>query len=91
MGRISIDVTDEQHQRLKALAALKGKSMKQLVLESTLGGEDPEWLAFIAILEERIRRHETNPGPSRPVEEIFEEARQMHRDGRRPSPRGKPF
>ena len=34
--RLSIDVTLEQHQHLKALSALKGQSLKQYVLERTL-------------------------------------------------------
>ena len=33
MGRLTIDVTDEQHQSLKALAALQGKTIKQYALE----------------------------------------------------------
>lgn len=33
MSRLTIDVTDQQHQALKALAALEGKSIKQYALE----------------------------------------------------------
>ena len=33
MSRISIEVTPEQHKRLKASAALAGKSIKEYVLE----------------------------------------------------------
>jgi len=36
MSRISIDVTVEQHNQLKAVAALAGKSLKEYVLEKTL-------------------------------------------------------
>ena len=32
MSRISIDVTDSEHKKLKALAALKGRSIKDYVL-----------------------------------------------------------
>lgn len=39
MSRLSIELTPQQHQRLKAMAALQGKSIKQYVLERTL----PEW------------------------------------------------
>ncbi|MGO8698445.1 MAG: hypothetical protein ACLQVY_12080 [Limisphaerales bacterium] len=38
MRRISIDVTFEEHKKLKAMAALRGKSIKDYVLERTLGG-----------------------------------------------------
>ena len=34
--RLSIDVTTEQHQHLKALAVLQGQSIKEYVLERTL-------------------------------------------------------
>ncbi|MCC7183490.1 MAG: hypothetical protein IT509_07965 [Rhodocyclaceae bacterium] len=33
MSRLTIDVTDQQHQTLKALAALEGKSIKQYALD----------------------------------------------------------
>lgn len=37
MPRLSIDITPEEHQKLKAIAALKGESIKQYVLKRTLG------------------------------------------------------
>lgn len=33
MSRLTIDVTEQQHQALKALAALEGKTIKQYALE----------------------------------------------------------
>ncbi len=36
MSRLSIELTAEQHQRLKAMAALQGKTIKEYVLERTL-------------------------------------------------------
>ncbi len=36
MRRLSIEVTPEQHQRLKAVAALHGKTLKDYVLERAL-------------------------------------------------------
>jgi hypothetical protein len=36
MSRLSIEVTPEQHQRLKAIAALHGKTIKEYVLERAL-------------------------------------------------------
>ncbi|MBA4207724.1 MAG: antitoxin, partial [Polymorphum sp.] len=32
MSRLTIDLTDKQHQSLKALAALQGKTIKQYAL-----------------------------------------------------------
>lgn len=77
MSRISIDVTPKEHQKLKALAALQGKSIKEYVLERTLGedssGQDA--LAELeAILDERIREAEAGGISKRTVEEIFREA-----------------
>ena len=36
MSRLSIELTQEQHQRLKAMAALHGKSIKNYVLDRSL-------------------------------------------------------
>ena len=37
MPRLSIDITPEEHQKLKAIAALKGQTIKDFVLDRTLG------------------------------------------------------
>ena len=37
MPRLSIDITAEEHQKLKAIAALQGQSIKDFVLNRTLG------------------------------------------------------
>jgi len=60
MSRISIDVTSEEHQKLKALAALQGKSIKDYVIERTLGvdGDASQEAALNeleSLLDERIR------------------------------------
>ena len=36
MSRLSIEITPEQHQRLKAMAALSGQTIKAYILERTL-------------------------------------------------------
>lgn len=36
MARLTIEVTDEQHQHIKALAALQGKTIKDYALERLL-------------------------------------------------------
>lgn len=36
MSRISIEVTPEEHQRLKAFAALRGQTIKDYILERAL-------------------------------------------------------
>jgi hypothetical protein len=37
--RLTIDITDQQHQSLKALAALQGKTIKEYALERLLPGD----------------------------------------------------
>lgn len=36
MSRLSIEISERQHQKIKALAALSGKSIKEYILEKTL-------------------------------------------------------
>jgi Antitoxin ParD len=40
MSRLTIDVTAQQHQALKALAALEGKSIRQYALERLLPSDE---------------------------------------------------
>ena len=57
MSRLTIDVTDQQHQTLKALAALEGKTIKQFALERLFpaGPDEQQALeALTSLLEERI-------------------------------------
>ena len=58
MSRISIDVTPEEHQRLKALAALQGMTIKEFVLASTLGAAQSE--AALAELETLLDKRLAN-------------------------------
>lgn len=76
MSRISIDVTEDEHKRLKALAALKGVSLKDYLLESALPhGADEETLAELeAFLDERLRRANAGEISKRTVGEIFAQA-----------------
>ena len=64
MSRISIDVTPEEHQKLKAMAALTGKSIKDYDIKRTLGAEgDPHETTALkeleTLLDERIRSAES--------------------------------
>ena len=80
MSRISIDVTAEEHQRLKALAALQGKSIKEFVLASTLGAQNDGALAqdlaeLEAILDKRLQTARAGGGSQRTVKEIVEQVK----------------
>lgn len=46
MSRLTIDMTDQQHQSLKALAALEGKTIKQYALERLFPGDAEAALAW---------------------------------------------
>ncbi len=48
LSRISTDVTPEEHQRLKAVAAQKGQSIEGYVRERTLG-EYPQRLPWTSL------------------------------------------
>ena len=57
MSRLTIDMTDQQHQRLKAMAALQGKTIKQYALERLLPGEpnaDQAWQELKTVMATRI-------------------------------------
>jgi hypothetical protein len=57
MGRLTIDISDQQHQSLKALAALQGKSIKQYAIERLFpreGEEDQAWQDLKALVAQRV-------------------------------------
>lgn len=64
MPRLSIDISPEDHQKLKAIAALKGQSIKDYVLGRALGDtpalagmrEDQALMALANFLEPRIEQ-----------------------------------
>ena len=75
--RLSIEVTPEQHQRLKAVAALRGKSIKDYVLDRVLPevpapDEDEALRQLETFLEPRIKAAQDET-VNKSVEQIFEE------------------
>jgi hypothetical protein len=69
MSRLTIDVTETQHQSLKALAALEGKTLRQYALERLFPAapteEEAALRALKTLLAERIaeaRRGELTEG-----------------------------
>lgn len=81
MSRISIDVTTDEHNRLKAIAALQGQSIKEFVLSRTLsdqvGDDENEALRELeAMLSTRIQRAETEGASNRTVEDIFKSVKE---------------
>ncbi len=76
MSRLSIDLTPEQHQKIKAVAALQGKSIKEYVLAQILPTSSDENMALSELemlLDERIKSAKAGKISKKSVEEIFQE------------------
>lgn len=57
MSRLTIDMTDQQHQSLKAMAALQGKTIRQYAIERLFPGDasgNQAWQELKALLGQRI-------------------------------------
>ncbi|MGD8911635.1 MAG: DUF1778 domain-containing protein [Candidatus Thiodiazotropha sp.] len=76
--RLSIEVTQEQHKRLKAAAALQGKSIKDYVLERTLPGleEQTALQDLEAFLKPRIDAAKKGQFSTESIDTIFNEVEQ---------------
>ncbi len=83
MSRLSIEVTSEQHQKLKAIAALHGQSIKEYVLARSLPSlpdmgdlsEEEALHKLEEFLKPRIEAAERGEVVNISVEDIFAEAR----------------
>ena len=77
MSRITIDVTDEQHQQIKAMAAVLGKSIKEFVLERLFPSNDREeeqaWQELKELLRERIAEAERGEVSAKTFSQVLEE------------------
>lgn len=77
MSRLSIDLTAQQHQALKALAALQGKSIKAYAVERLFpvaGSEDQALGELKALLQERLDQAQRGELSARSITEIAAEA-----------------
>ena len=80
MSRISIDISDEEHRKLKAMAALKGQSLKDFLLQRTLGettetDDEAALVELVELLDARVKRADKEGVSTRTVDEIFRQAR----------------
>jgi hypothetical protein len=76
MSRLTIDMTDQQHQHLKALAALQGKTIKQYTLERLFSGdagEDQAWQKLKTLLHTRIDAGLAGKVSAKSVHEVLDE------------------
>jgi hypothetical protein len=79
--RLSIEVTPEQHQRLKAIAALSGQSIKDYVLNRVLpdtekDDADEALHQLEMFLKPRIIEAENGVFSGKSVDQIYEEVLQ---------------
>ena len=73
--RLSIEISPEEHQQLKAAAALQGKSIKDYVLERTLPNsqEKAALQKLESFLKPRVDAAMDGERSSLSVDEIFDE------------------
>lgn len=83
MSRLTIDITDKQHQSLKALAALQGKTIEQYVIERLFpadAGEGAAWQELKTLLGQRISEGLAGEVLAKSVDAIVDE--ELGRDSR---------
>lgn len=76
MSRLTIDMTEQQHQALKAMAALEGKTIKQFTLECLFGTKkmDSTSLDDIrALLAERVAQAQRGDVSQSSISDIAEQ------------------
>lgn len=74
MSRLTIDVTDQQHQALKAFAALEGKSIKQYALERLFPSDEQQAMQELkALLQSRLAAAEGDEASPLSAADIAEE------------------
>jgi CCR4-NOT transcriptional regulation complex NOT5 subunit len=74
MSRLSIEITSEQHKKIKALAAIQGKTIKDLIIDRVINAntkdEQKHWHELEKLLLYRIENAEVSP---KTIEEITED------------------
>lgn len=76
MSRLTIDITDQQHQSLKALAALQGKTIKQYALERLFPGDagaERAWEELKTLMNMRVNEGLARRLSTKTVGEILDE------------------
>jgi hypothetical protein len=76
MSRLTIDITDQQHQSLKALAALQGKTIKQYALERLFPGDtdgERAWEDLKTLMSTRVNEGLSGNVSTKTVGEILDE------------------
>ena len=77
MSRLSIEITNEEHKQIKAMAALQGKSIKEFVMERLFlksRDTDSEWLEFISFIQDRVKKAQE----AEPIDSSFTDIANEH-------------
>ena len=89
MPRISIEVDDQQHQQLKAMALLSGQNIKDFVLSRTFSvmpdapdmSDEEALQALKQLLAPRIQAAESGQVSTRDAHDIIAEAKRRKSEG----------
>lgn len=76
MSRLTIDMTEQQHQSLKAMAALEGKTIKQYAIERLFPGDedaDRAWQELQDLLKTRVRNGLAGKITSKGISDLLDE------------------
>ena len=77
MSRLTIDITEQQHQSIKAMAALQGKSIKDYAIERLFPAASDEERALAELknlLAQRLAEARRGEVSTQTITEIAEEA-----------------
>ncbi len=74
MQRLSIDLSAEQHKRIKAMAVVQGKTIKDLVLGKIFAEseDDTAWQELLSLLDDRISEVEQGGISTKTPDQIAE-------------------
>jgi len=77
MSRLSIEISPEQHKKIKALAALQGQSIKDFILNKLFLVNNEDEQNAMAELEElllsRIKQAKDTPASSKTIKQITDD------------------
>jgi hypothetical protein len=83
MQRLSIDLSVEQHKRIKAMAVVQGKTIKDLVLGKIFdesADDDTAWQELLSFLDDRISEVEQGGISTKTPDQIAETVLLRHKN-----------
>ena len=83
MQRLSIDLSVEQHKRIKAMAVVQGKTIKDLVLGKIFdesSDDDTAWKELLSLLDDRISEVEQGGISTKTLDQIAETVLLRHKN-----------